>query len=169
MNLVLRELRPGDDVARFSLGDKIFVPLKIFLRKHAQQYHSQNICKTYVLVEKGEIRVFGYVSLVCSQIELVGKDLIPGFPYEGAPCLKIVRLAIDKSLQGKGLGIGLVNWCISVASQRIMPHVGCRFLVVDSKPESIDFYKDRGFTLLDTQKNKDSKCPLLFMDLNKIV
>ena len=49
-----------------------------------------------------------------------------------------------------------------------MPHVGCRFLTVDSKQQSIKFYEKRGFRLLDTEHNKQQENPVMFIDLAKL-
>lgn len=167
--LVLRELEPSDTVTRFSLGGEEFNALKIFIKRHAKYYHSQNITKTYVLVEPSKSHIFGYVSLVCSQVELtLNQPIVDNYPYHDYPCVKIVRLAVDKSLKKKGLGTDLVNWSVSITKEKIMPHIGCRFLVVDSKAGAIGFYEKCGFTMLDTATNKANKHPLLFMDLHKI-
>lgn len=168
MSVVLRELEPGDIVTRFSLGESAFTPLKTFLQKKSKDYHSQNISKTYVLIKPETVIVIGYVSLVCSQIELTGNNAISGVPYPGYPCIKIVRLAVDKDWKNEGLGTTLVNLSVSVTKTKIMPYVGSRFLVVDSKASSIPFYEKCGFTLLDTEVNKKAKYPLLFIDLHKL-
>ncbi len=167
MSVVLRELKPDDSSSGFSLGDAQYTPLKIFLRKHAKDYHLQNIAKTYVLVSTETATIVGYVSIVCSQIELTGKNAISGVPYPGYPCIKIARLAVDKAWKDEGLGTMLVDWSISITKTRIMPYVGCRFIVVDSKASSIPFYEKCGFTLLDTEANKNAKHPVLFIDLHK--
>ncbi len=165
--LVLREIKPGDKITRFSLGSAEYAPLKAFLKKQAKSYHQQNLTKTYVLADREDARVFGYVSLVCSQVDLEFKKPVEGFPYH-YPCVKIVRLAIDQELKGQQLGTKLVNWSISIAKEKVMQHVGCRFIVVDSKPSAIPFYEKCGFTLLDTQTNRNADHPLLYIDLHKI-
>ena len=48
-----------------------------------------------------------------------------------------------------------------------MPYVGCRFLVVDAKRDSIIFYQKAGFTLLNTASNQRDEHPLMFFDLYK--
>ncbi len=170
-DLRLRELEPDDHVNGLKLGSAGFTPLKTFLQKHAKDYHAKNIAKSYVLVDSAEHKVWGYVSLVCSQIEVSlngHPDDVDGYAYSEYPSVKIVRLAIDKRLGGKNLGTQLVNWAISISKNKIMPFVGCRFLVVDSKPTAIGFYEKCGFTLLDTPDNKVADHPLLFVDLQKI-
>lgn len=169
--VILRELDPNDNVGGFKLGSPDFVPLKTFLQKHAKSYHSKNVTKTYVLVTRTDNKVWGYVSLVCSQIQLLPEnspDDIDGYKYSEYPSIKIVRLAVDARIKDRDLGTKLVSWSISIAKNKIMPAVGCRFLVVDSKPSAIRFYEKSGFTLLDTEANKESPHPLLFIDLHKV-
>lgn len=172
IELILRELNPDDNVNKaLSLGHEDFVPLKMFLKRHAKSYHSKNMAKTYVLVSADNKIILGYITLVCSQINLTKDDSpddIAEYPYTEYPSIKIVRLAIDTSICGRGWGGELINWSIAVSKERIMPFVGCRFLVVDSKPSAIAFYQKKGFTILDTEENKESAHPLLFIDLSKI-
>lgn len=87
--------------------------------------------------------------------------------YETFPAVKIARLAIDKSLQGKFFGRKLLDWCINHVQLAIMPNIGCRFLVVDAKQGSIGFYEKNGFTLLNTPSNSIAEHPLMFFDLHK--
>lgn len=166
-NLILREIEPGDNIARFSLGEAEHAPLKAFLKKRARQYHQQNLSKTYVLVDQGDATVYGFVSLTCSDVHLEVKTPIPDFPYN-YPCVKIVRLAIDKTMKRSGLGTELVNWSISIAKEKVMRHVGCRFIIVDSKKSAVGFYEKCGFTLLDTDSNRASLHPVLYIDLQKV-
>ena len=87
--------------------------------------------------------------------------------YEAFPAVKIARLAIDKNLQGKGFGSMIMDWCINHVRLAIMPHVGCRFIVVDAKRESVTFYEKFGFILLNTHDNHKDEHPLMFFDLYK--
>ncbi len=169
--LTLREIEPGDRVAGLSLGNSAFTPLKSFLRNHAQSFHTSNIAKSYVLVPLDGNRVYGYVTLMSSEVTLAGhkfEDCPHATGYKTYPAVKIARLAIDQSLQGSGYGRALIDWSISVAQNQIMPHIGCRFVIVDSKRESMRFYEKSGFTFLDTEKNRDSAHPLMFLDLHKL-
>ncbi|SFH61308.1 Acetyltransferase (GNAT) domain-containing protein [Nitrosospira sp. Nsp14] len=103
-----------------------------------------------------------------ARIELLNEHIISNFPYKEYPCIKIVRLAVDESLKSRGIGKNLIRWSVSMTKAMIMPNVGCRFLVVDSKASSMGFYQKCGFTLLDTTANKENEHPILFMDLHKI-
>jgi GNAT superfamily N-acetyltransferase len=170
--LQFRELRPRDNLTGLSLGDKSFVPLKSFLRNCALDFHQHNIAKTYVLVEDSSSpKVWGYLALMCSEVTLGQSYHLEECPkanqYETFAAIKIARLAIDQRLQGGGYGTRMVKWSISLVKEKIMPLVGCRFLIVDAKQNAIPFYEKIGFTLFDTPQNKQSKHPLMFLDLHK--
>ena len=174
-SLVLRELLPDDIANKLSLGKAEFQPLKTYLRKSAHKFHRTDIAKTYVFVPEDEEppRIWGYISLTCSQVSLDDKyftdDCTEANRYEALPAVKIVRLAVDKELKGRGLGQQLVDFAVWRASDSIMPNVGCRFLMADAKKSAVSFYEKVGFTLLDTLENKRSRHPVMFMDLHKLV
>jgi len=171
--LSLRPIEPGDVTTRFSLGSEEANPLKIFLKKEAKSYHQQSVGYTYVLVEnKNRPVVWAYVTLNCSQIELAGadrpEDCEGNYCYSDFPAVKIARLAVHKDIRNFGYGSTLIDIAVATAKDSIQPHVGCRFVVVDAKQSAINFYQNNGFKLLDTETNKKSKSPVLFMDLLKI-
>lgn len=172
-NLSLRELQFDDDVKRLSLGDQASVPLKTFLKRDAKDFHAKNIAKTYVWVDsEAPPRVWGYVTLVCSQIDLADgakpDDCKGAKRYRDFPAVKVARLAVDKDVRKQDLGKRSVELAIAMTIRAIMPLVGCRFLVVDSKPKAIKFYEKLGFTLLDTEANRKAPDPILFLDLHKL-
>jgi len=43
--------------------------------------------------------------------------------------------------------------------------VGCRFLILNAKPDSIGFYVKQGFTLLETEENKKTETPIMWLDI----
>jgi GNAT superfamily N-acetyltransferase len=86
--------------------------------------------------------------------------------YPAFPAIKIVRLAIDKEIRGHGFGEQLMAWTIAHVTDKIMPNAGCRFLIVDSKQESIRFYEKCGFTLVNSDENKTAENPMMFIDLH---
>lgn len=173
-NYILRPIQSNDDTKKLSLGDATFLPLKIFLQKNALEFHQHEIAKTYILLnpQLASNRVWGYITLMNSEIVL-NEGQRPQEPsasskYEAFPAVKIARLAVDKTLQGQGFGRMILDWSISHIKLAIMPHVGCRFMVVDAKRDSIQFYQKGGFTLLDTESNHSDEHPLMFIDLCKI-
>ena len=171
-NFILRQILSNDDTAKLSLGSEAYTPLKTFLKKTAFDFHQYEIAKTYVLVNPASSstsRIWGYITLMNSEIVLNEgqrpQESSATSRYEAFPAVKIARLAIDKALQGNEFGTRFLDWCISHVKLAIMPHVGCRFLVVDAKRDSIAFYQKSGFILLDTEANCSDEHPLMFFDL----
>jgi GNAT superfamily N-acetyltransferase len=170
--LILREIMLGDKTDKLSLGNKSFIPLKIFLEKDAWQFHEENIAKTFVLVDcvNAGARIYGYITLTCSAVELEGgqRPVNPARAsrYPAYPSVKIARLAIDSCLRGKGYGKQLLDFAVAHVTDKVMSNVGCRFLIVDSKQESIGFYEKGGFTRVNSVNNKDVENPMMFIDLH---
>lgn len=170
--LFLREIQLGDKTKPLSLGDEAFNALKMFLRQDAWRFHEENIVKTYVYVDSVDqgARIWGFVSLMCSSIELEESQRLEepagASAYDVFPAIKIARLAVDKRLRGKGYGKSLMDYTIAFVTDKIMPHVGCRFLIVDSKKESISFYEKCGFILVDSDEDEDDETKMMFIDLH---
>lgn len=165
-NFQLRPIHKDDNLNKLSLGKESLIPLKVFLRKAALNFHQNNIAKTYVLADE-TARVWGYISLMSSEIILNEnqrpKEMYASAKYEAFPAVKIARLAIDKDLQGHGYGKELLEWTITLIRDKISSQIGCRFLVVDAKQDSILFYKKAGFNLFQTEVPDEH--PLMFLDL----
>lgn len=163
----MRLLEPGDQCTGLSAGDASFVPLKTFFKKHSKSFHQKLLARTYIATNDADNKIIGYITLVCSQIStdvaLVGGD----FRYHDYPAVKIARLMIDDRFRDKGIGRTLVDLAVGIATDEIAPRIGCRFVVVDSKPQAVQFYKKRGFNLLKTAENIGSEQPLLYIDLLK--
>lgn len=171
--LALREIDPGDHVTGLSLGDSELTPLKTFLRKYAKDFHRVNVARTYVLVPaKGDPRVWGYLTLMCSEIKLGNShrvdDCEAANRYSDFPAVKIARIAVDQRIRGRGYGEAMVQFAISITKRDVMPRVGCRFLVAEAKLGAIGFYERVGFTPLDTEKNRRRPLPVVFLDLHKL-
>ena len=144
-NFTFRQIQGDDDTTKLSLGNAVHTPLKLFLKKSAFDFHQYEIAKTYVLVNQGlsSPRICGYITLMNSEIVLNEgqrpQETSATSRYEAFPAVKIARLAVDKMLQGNGFGSMFLDWCMNHVKLTIMPYVGCRFLVVDAKRDSISF------------------------------
>lgn len=168
IQLELREIGVGDRVTGLSLGDQSFTPLKIFVQKHAKIYAEQMLAKSYGVFNSDKL--VGYVTLVCGQIEVDGGEPAPDvgeakFEYKHFPAIKIARLAVDRRYRGTGLGRALVDFSLGLARDTIASAVGCRFVVLDAKQQSVAFYEKNGFRLIDTQTNRARTEPVMFLDL----
>lgn len=62
MEIVIRQIEPGDRLSGLSLGEE-YVALKTFLRRHAAVYHSNGLGRTYIAASP-EGKLFGYITLV---------------------------------------------------------------------------------------------------------
>jgi ribosomal protein S18 acetylase RimI-like enzyme len=175
VELDVRLIEPGDDLRGLSLGDEKFTALKTFLQRNALSYQRQSLARTYGAFTTGERpKVMGYVTLVCGEIttDTDGPGLIQDeglhYNYNHYPAVKIARLAVHSKMRSRNLGLSLVELAIGTAQDIVCPAVGCRFIVVDSKKDSVGFYEKCGFTLLDTAANKARAEPVMFIDLSKL-
>jgi len=171
----LREIGEADQLRSLKLGDPALRPLKTFLQRDAKRYHATDLAKTYgIFIENaGRQKVIGYITLICadvatSDVQRPAEDDVD-FRYPSFPAVKIARLAVHSDYQGKyRLGTMLVQFALGLVKNSICPHVGCRFVVVDAKRQSVSFYGRVGFTMLDTKENRDRPEPIMFVDMTKI-
>ena len=175
LKLDLRALKSTDNVKGLSCGDAAFLPLKIFFERSAKQFEGRSLARTYVMREARNPRAIGYITLVCGVLEVedgqpkIGDE--PRYPYDEYPAIKIARLFVDEGYRQSGAKIGskLVDYGLGVAKDVICPAVGCRFVVVEAKQQSIKFYEKKGFTFLNTATNRAKSEPIMFIDLYRAI
>lgn len=169
----LRPLEEADRVNKFEIAREND-GLRAFLKKAAWIFHKSNIAKTYVAVEATDEKkdVRSYITILLSEIkkDYAHIDDCPEAERYNYPAVKIGRLATDKRYEGRGLASQLIDLVTGLTREFIMPHAGCRFLMLDANREKIDFYKRRGFVLVENDENLDSenKNPVMFINLHKI-
>jgi len=120
----------------------------IYLRELATQHHRAGIGTTHVLVEeKDPARILGYYTLSAAQLLLSelqqhDRQRLPRYPV---PAVRMGRLAVASSEQGKGYG----DLLVALAVARCLgprQHLGVRVLVVDAlHEEAVAFYRAYGF------------------------
>lgn len=111
------------------------------------------------------------MTLVASELEATDPDIPLDVKWpEGfrLPAVKLARMAIDTELQRNGWGRRLCEWAIALVKEHVSRHIGCRLLVTDAKKSAVGFYEKLGFTLLDTEANRSSPYPLMFINLTKL-
>lgn len=162
-----------DQVSKFSMELEEDRPLQVFIRRDARKSALANLTQTYVAKVEGERKVIGYISIMCAEVALEKTYNIPdkvgADRYDYQPAVRIARLAMCKEYKGKGIGPQLVETALGVILLSIVPHAGCRFVILDAKSKSIAFYKKLGFRLLDTEANKAAPTPLMFLDLRNLI
>ena len=138
-----QHLSAAHELAAFDSGT---VALDDWLRRSARHAEAANTGRTYVWVEPGSRAVVGYFTLAAHLLRRadVPQGIGRGSP-EVIPAILLARLALDRSLHGKGLGGELLLDALERAvdaSTRAAP----RFIVVDAIDEAaVHFYRRFGF------------------------
>ncbi len=134
-------LSPVHDVSRFDCGN---AALDEWLRTHALRNQGSGASRTYVVEE--ESRVVGYFALANGGVaaaEAPGK-LRRNMP-DPIPVMILARLAIDRSWQGRGLGLDLLRDAVLRTQQAAMI-ARIRALLVHAIDEgAAQFYERAGF------------------------
>jgi GNAT superfamily N-acetyltransferase len=81
--------------------------LNDYLKKYARQNHEKGIAKTFVAIsQEKSLRIDGYYTLSSTVIEFdsMAKSYQQKMPKYPIPAILIGKLAVDNSVQGKGLG-----------------------------------------------------------------
>src|SRR5262249_45684798 len=141
MTIVVRKLRSDDDRSSFHSGD---ADLDRFFKRYAgQNQFKHHVGTTYVAAE--DECLVGFATVAAAQIEFrdipsTKQGRLPRYPL---PVLRLARLAVDQSAQGRGVGLTLLKAVFSLA-QAMSSDYGCVGIVVDAKPQAIEFYTRYG-------------------------
>jgi GNAT superfamily N-acetyltransferase len=121
-----------------------------FLHKLVTQYEKRKLGKTFVALRSGNPDVVGYYTLAASSIEFVRlpNEVVRKLPKHPIPVILLARLAVDKSLQGQGLGELLLVDALK-RSLNLSKSIGIfavEVLAIDER--AISFYGKYGFVSL---------------------
>lgn len=142
----IRALHEGDDRSQFRSGDP---DLDRFFRKFAGQNQFKHyLGVTYVAVDA--TRILGFATVAPGHVEIDGlpaaaRKKLPRYPL---PVLRLARLAVDEGFRNQGLGGRLLGFVLQLAL-RMANAFGCIGVVVDAKPDAVDFYRRYGFLSID--------------------
>lgn len=142
MSVTIRRLEPGDDRDRFCSGHPDLD--RFFHRFAGQNQFRHHVGVTYIAV--GDDAILGFVTVSPCEIEI---DALPAdrrrrLPRYPLPTLRLARLAVAQSAQGRGIGQALLRFALTLA-RRMADEIGCVGVVVDAKPEAQTFYLRYGF------------------------
>ena len=138
MTLVWREeaLARSHDRKAFDCGEPA---LNDYLQRHARQNHEAGGAKTFVAVSpEYPTRILGYYSVCPASMEYarIPEALRRGLGHYDVPVFRLARLAVDRTVQGQGLGARLLIFagmrCLAVAKE-----VGGVALLIDAKNERV--------------------------------
>lgn len=135
----------------FNCGDDA---LNDFLRRHARQTHEQGGAKTFLAVRDDKATlILGFYSLSPASVEFSRTpDVVKRrLARHDVPVFRLGRMAVDKSVQGQGLG-GQLLLSAGHRCLRASQEVGGVALVIDAKNGNIaHWYVSYGaLPLLDT-------------------
>jgi GNAT superfamily N-acetyltransferase len=140
---VTEAIADGHRLTAFDCGKP---ELDLWLRDSARHAESHRTARTFVWHE-GDGVVVAYYSLAAHLIErdTLSKKQARGNPAQ-IPAILLARLALDKTLHGRGLGSVLLADALFRAVAASI-NVGCRFVVVDAiDVTAASFYEAHGFT-----------------------
>ena len=133
------------DRSGFSCG---IAALDDYLHQRAGQHQRDGIATTHVLTDDAQpARILGFCALSAAQMhlsELQQADLkrLPAYPV---PAMRMGRLAVSASEQGKGYGQLLLGHVVNLALS-VRQTMGVRVLIVDAKDaQAAAFYERYGF------------------------
>ena len=112
--------------------------LNEFLQRHARKNHELGGAKTFLAVSNSETTILGFYSLSPASIEYARTPEIVrrGLGRYDVPVFRLARLAVDRKVQGHGLGGQLLlaagRRCLHAAAE-----VGGVALLIDAKNERV--------------------------------
>jgi GNAT superfamily N-acetyltransferase len=143
----IRVLLPSDDRSRFRSGN---IELDRFFQRFAGQNQFRvHLGVTHVAVELGEICGFATVSAAQVKLTELPSAERKGLPSYPVPVIRLSRLAVASSMQGRGVGAALLRHVNLLAAELSQEKVGCAGVLVDAKPEARAFYAHYGFVELE--------------------
>lgn len=134
-------LHPTHDLSSFDCGEPA---LDDWLRRAASNAEDMRTSRTFVWADGDAVVAYYAINAHLLERDLLPRRLGSGGPVQ-VPAVMIGKLALDKSLQGQGLGAVL----LADALERIVEAtetVAARFVVVDAIGESAGkFWEHMGF------------------------
>jgi hypothetical protein len=146
----IQKLSNDHDLKDFCCGEsKDDADLDLFLKEDAIVQQNEKINVTHVAVLKGTKKVIGYVTTLTDKLRVSNKEkdeLNITAEYSDFPSVKIGRLAVDKNYCNRKIASTMLQFITGLILESSLG-IGCRFIIVDSYPKSVDFYLKKGFVL----------------------
>ena len=157
-------------VAGFSCGNR---DLDEFLcTEEVQKYEGEGLGSTFLVFWKGKLVAYFTTSFDALRIEYLRTwksfSRMAEMRMDAIPALKIGRLAVATGYQGRGIGRQLIRHIAGMALES-RGQGGVRLLVLQAKPESVEFYRKCGFELtFETRRERGKKNRTMFLDLHAL-
>ena len=121
--------------------------LDTWLVEHAPSAEAAGTARTYVVIDEEQNRVAGYYALTVASLERTEATgrASKGMPRHPIPAMLLVRLAVDGSVQGEGVGAMLLADAM-LRTLLVAGETGIRLLLVHAvDDEARSFYLHFGF------------------------
>lgn len=174
-----KRFNPNDSIKPFDCGDS---DLNGFLLEedpsvsNARHHANELLAVTYIIEDETTNQTIAYFSLLNDKIERKITDNavwnrlsreIPNIKRrKSQPAVKIGRLAVSSSYQGKGWGEKIISFLKQWFTEK--NKTGCRYITVDALASKVGFYKKYGFNILVTPEEGDETV-LMYYDLKKFI
>lgn len=149
----IRRLDKDHDRSTFDCGQPL---LNEWLKDRAGQFDRRDLSRTFVATRPNEVLVAGYYAISTHRVvsEALPAAEAKGLPRLDVPVVLIGRLAVDHTVQGRGLGALLLVDALR-RSLQISEQVGIRAVEVDALDDAArNFYLKFGFrSLLDDPRH----------------
>jgi GNAT superfamily N-acetyltransferase len=164
----IRHLLNRDDRTGFRSGN---IELDRFFQRFAgQNQFRHHLGTTYVAVEGDQSLAFATVAPAQLHPPALSRRGLRGLPAHPVPALRLARLAVDERAQGRGLGKELLKFVFGLA-RTLARDDGCVGVLVDAKPEAVEFYRQYGFDFIELVAGQvgDRPAPVsMFLELGAI-
>ena len=131
--------------------------LNQFIQQFAARHRAAGISMTMVLpAEEDKANICAYYTLSHTEInrQTLPKSVAKKLPYYPIPVILVAQLAVDKKVQGRGLGKITLIRALQHAGA-INEHLPSNAVVVDALDDQVQgFYEQFGFTFLDTHSHR---------------
>lgn len=154
----------ADQVSAFCSASE---DLNDFLKNEALNSQETLLSRTFLCFWQEHIT--GFLTLVADTIEVRSideDDGVNGYPYHKYPAVKIARLAVDKRFERQGIGRFLLLAAVGKVNQ-ISKDIGCRYITLDAKRESIGFYLKCGFKPVKKYANRNF--PPMYLNMYPVI
>lgn len=115
LQITIEQLNAGHERDGFDCGEE---SLNRYLLQYASQHQKKNIGRVYVATARNDNRVLGYYTLANGSVAFQSVPRSKRLPREyPVPVILLARLAIDRSMQGKGFGAALIYDALKRAAE----------------------------------------------------
>ena len=138
----VEKLRQSHHLEAFDCGEEA---LNRFLKRSA--WANQQACSTQTYVLARDLNVLGYYSLAASAVrhDAATDRVRKGLARHPVPVILLARLAVDRSLQGRGIGAALLKDAL-IRTAAAADTIGARALLVHAQDgRAKAFYEHFGF------------------------